>query len=79
MNGITLDTDLRSRLGDLSQERNLYDESGRVVARIVPVLVEPFEPPVDEAELNRIHKETTRWYTSEEVFARLRQLEEGRG
>jgi hypothetical protein len=34
-----------------------------------------FDPPIDEAELDRIEKETTEWYTTEQVLAHLHAVE----
>jgi len=75
MSRVTLDAELRKKLGDLSQVIELCDESGRVVGQIVPTANDFFEPPFDKAELDRIANETTQWYTSDEVSAMLRKLE----
>lgn len=75
---VILDAVLRSRLPDLSQPLDLCDESGKVVARVIPVcdgpLYEPAEPPFSEDELRR-SEQSGKWYTTAEVLAHLRSLE----
>jgi hypothetical protein len=70
---------LRSKLHNLSEPLELCDESGRVLARLTPKLdlskYGPKEPPISEEELRRREK-SDRWYTTEQVLQRLRELEE---
>ena len=75
MNWITLDAELRQKLGDLTKLRVVRDESGRVLGQFVPTPAEVYEPPFDKAELERIVSENRRWYSSEDVAAMLRKLE----
>ena len=76
MSQITLDAELRQKLGDLTRIKNLRDESGRLVACIVPMTTRYWVPPFTEEELNKDLAETTEWYSSEQVFDMLRKLEE---
>ncbi len=74
MSRLVLDAELREKLGDLSKVIDVCNESGRRIARIVPDEASSFEPPFSRQELDRIHATTT-WHSSDEVFARLRKLE----
>ena len=55
MTRITLDSDLRQKLLNLSQPLELCDESGRVLARVLPTidpsLYEGLEPQISKEEL----------------------------
>jgi len=77
MTRITLDAELRSKLGDLSKPIELCDERGAVVAEITPKVdpttLECWEPAIDQAELRRIEEEN-RWYTTDEVIRHLENL-----
>ena len=57
MTRITLDADLRSKLLNLTQPLELCDESGRVLARVLPAIdasmYEGLEPQISEEELQR--------------------------
>jgi hypothetical protein len=76
MNRVILDADLRSKLGDLSEPLELCDESGRVLGRLFPSVdlsaYEPWEPPIDEQELQR-REQSTEWYTTPQVIERLKE------
>jgi len=78
MSQITLDAELRQKLGDLSRIKDLRDESGRVVACIVPMTARYWVPPFTEDELDREFAETTEWYSSEQIFDMLKKLEEAK-
>jgi hypothetical protein len=78
MNWITLDAELRQKIGDLSKLVGIRDERGRVVGQFVPTPAEVYEPPLDWAELEREANETTEWYTSDEVLGMLKTLDEGK-
>ena len=58
MTRVILDETLRDKLNNLSQPLELCDESGRVVARVFPVMdlseYEPCEPTISEEELRRM-------------------------
>jgi hypothetical protein len=73
---VILDSELRTRLHNLSQPLELCDESGRVVAHVVPVLdpsqYEPVEPQISDDELQRRRQEPD--YATAEVLAHLEQL-----
>jgi hypothetical protein len=75
---VILDTALRSRLYNLQQPLELCDESGKVLARLIPVLAPPefeaWEPEISEEELRR-REQSDKWYTSEQVLAHLKSLE----
>jgi len=77
MTQVILDSVLRSKLYDLKQPLESCDESGKVVARVVPVLdqsqYEPVEPPPMSAEeLERRRQEPD--YSTAEVLAYLEKL-----
>ncbi len=76
MTRITVDSELRSKLLDLNEPLDLYDESGRIVGMFMPIGVAPppgySEPPLSEEEWKRRQQEPG--YTTDEVLARLRQL-----
>jgi hypothetical protein len=73
---IILDAALRVKLHDLSVPLELCDESGRVLARVVPVLdesqFEPFVPPISVEELQRRIQEPD--YSTAEVLRFLENL-----
>jgi hypothetical protein len=78
MTRITLDAELRQRLLDLSAPLELCDESGAVVARVVPahsldLYLNP-EPEVSEKEIQRRRREKGKTYSTAEVLARLESL-----
>jgi hypothetical protein len=76
MTQIVLDAALRSKLYDLKQPLELCDESGRILARLVPVLdssdFEPVEPQLSAEELQRRRGEPE--YSTAEVLAHLENL-----
>lgn len=57
MTRITVDSELRSKLLDLNEPLDLYDESGRIVGMFMPIGVAPppgySEPPLSEEEWKR--------------------------
>ena len=75
---IILDATLGSKLHDFSQPLDLCDESGKVLAHVIPALdsadYEPVPPPeLSEAELRK-REQSSRWYTSAEVLKHLESL-----
>jgi hypothetical protein len=76
MTQIILDAVTRSKLHDLKQPLDLCDESGTVLARLVPVLdpsrYEAVEEPLSEEELQRRLQEPE--YSTEEVLRHLEGL-----
>lgn len=76
MTQILVDADLRSRLQDLKQPLELCDESGKVLARMIPVpdpsQYEPIEPSLSSEELQRRRNEPD--FSTEEVLAYLKRL-----
>ena len=77
MNQVFLDADLRSKLHNLKLPLDLCDETGKVVAHVVPALdesdyerVEP--PPLSAEELERRRNEPD--FSTEEVLAHLKRL-----
>jgi hypothetical protein len=77
MTRIVIDADLRSKLLDLRQPLELCDLQGQVVAHLYPSAdlsdYEPWEPPMDEAELLRREQANERRYTTAQVLAFLHQ------
>jgi hypothetical protein len=78
MTRITLDADLRSKLLNLTQPLELCDESGRVLARVLPAidpsLYEGLEPQITGEELQRRKQNKGKTYTTAEVLAYLERL-----
>jgi len=78
MTKVILDADLRSKLLNLNQPLELCDESGRVLARLLPTvdasLYEELEPQVSREELQRRKQNKGQTYTTAEVLAYLEQL-----
>jgi hypothetical protein len=75
MSRITLDAELRKKLGDLTHVVELCDESGRVIGQIVPARTNRHELPFTEAELDREVDDTTEWYSSDDIKGMLKSLE----
>jgi hypothetical protein len=82
MTRITCDAALREKLCDLAEPLALCDESGRVLARIVPALdldsdsdLDFFRaPPLNKADLRRRRMQVGKTYTTAEVLAHLESL-----
>ncbi len=78
MTRVTIDALLRSKLHELSEPLELCDESGRVLARVVPVLdpsqYEPLVPQVSDEELLRRSASNEKTHTTAEVLAHLENL-----
>lgn len=77
MTRIVVDQTLIEKLGDLSQFVELCDNSGRVLAHLVPAVslddYDLTEPPISEQELDR-REASGKWYTTEQVLEHLRRL-----
>jgi hypothetical protein len=77
MTRIIVDADLRSKLLDLREPLELCDSQGQVLAHLYPSVdlsnYEPWEPPMDEAELQRREQANEKRYTTAEVLAFLCQ------
>jgi hypothetical protein len=78
MDRIIVDDALRNKLRNLTESLELCDESGRMLARLIPASQlpnnSPWGPPISAEELRRREK-SDKWYTTEEVLAHLRGLE----
>jgi hypothetical protein len=78
MTKITVDEELRQKLLDFREAVDLYDESGRLLAHVLPAVdladYGPLEPQVSDEELDRRAK-SDKWCTTEEVLQHLRNLE----
>jgi hypothetical protein len=76
MTQILVDAVLRSRLHDLKQPLELCDESGKVLARMIPVpdpsQYEPIEPHINAEELQRRRQEPD--FSTAEVLTYLEKL-----
>ena len=79
MTQIILDASVSSKLNEVFHPVELCDPSGRVLGRFVPLIDpsewEPLSPDVSEEELDR-REQSTEWYSTAEVLARLKSLEE---
>jgi len=80
MTRVTVDADLLAKLGNLSQFLELCDDSGRVVAHVLPtsdlnkIEYDPTTPAVSEDELDRRAASNESRYTTQEVLERLGKL-----
>lgn len=78
MTQITLDVSLSDKLHALGQSVELCDPAGNVLGRFVPLIDlsvwEPVTPAASEEELDR-RERSEDWYTSDEVWAHLKNLE----
>lgn len=76
MNQIILDAQTRRKLGDLKEPLAICDESGKVLAQLIPCLDpsrdEPVEPVISADELERRRRE--RAYSTADVLAHLDKL-----
>lgn len=79
MTRIIVDDELRTKLHNFAQPLELCDESGRLLARLVPQLdasqFEPRDPSISEEELRR-REQSNKWRTTAEVLAHLKRLEQ---
>jgi hypothetical protein len=77
MNQIVIDNETKSRLGDFTEPVEICDATGRVLARLLPVVdladVEACRPDISEEELQRRERED-KWYTTQEVLDHLESL-----
>jgi hypothetical protein len=78
MTPITIDANLSNQLRGLFRPVEFRDSNGEVLGKFIPAVDisewEPISPDVTEEELDRREKED-QWYTTEEVFAYLKSLE----
>jgi hypothetical protein len=77
MTRIICDAALREKLHHLVEPMELCNESGHVLARIVPVLVpelDILEPQISREELQRRRSQGGKTYTTAEVLAYLEGL-----
>lgn len=79
MTRIILDEAMRAKLQNLKEPLELCDESGRALARVLPIIdltgYDLTEPPISEEELQRIER-SDKWYTTNEVLERLSRMSE---
>ena len=77
MNKIVVDDTLRTKLRNFSEPLELCDETGRSLARVVPLedlsQYEPWDPSISEEELRR-REQSDKWYSTEEILAHLKSL-----
>ncbi len=78
MTRIIVDELLQARLLNLTQEIELCNKEGQVLARVIPEPApmewEPWEPPIDEDEMRR-REQSDRWYSTRQVLEHLKNLE----
>jgi hypothetical protein len=79
MTRVIVDDILQSKLRNLTEPLELCDPAGRVLGRFVPEIdlsgYEPWEPEFSEEELQRDEQSDEKRYTTEEVLAHLKSLE----
>jgi len=77
MTRIVVDDVLRMRFHNFAEAFELCDESGRVLARVIPQL-DPaeydLEPQISQEEIRRRRQSHERTYSTAEVLARLESL-----
>jgi hypothetical protein len=75
MTKVICDAGLREKLHGLARPLELCDESGHILARVVPVLDPELhassEPQISSEELDRRHASKGKTYTTAEVLAYL--------
>ena len=78
MTRVIIDAALRNKLNNLTEPLELCDESGQVVARVVPAVdlsqFELWEPAISEEELQR-REQSEKWYSTAEVLRHLQSLD----
>ena len=78
MTRVTLDAETRGKLLNLAEPLELCDESGRVLARVLPAYdpeeYGPLEPQISQEELKRRLQSKSKTYSTEEVLAQLERL-----
>jgi hypothetical protein len=78
MTRIVVDEALKDRLLGLHQPLELCDESGQVLARVLPAVdlsaYEPWEPQISAEEIRRRLAPGRKRYTTAEVLAYLESL-----
>lgn len=78
MTSVTVEGTIMSQLGKHAQPVELRDPSGRVLGKFFPALdltqYEPWEPPLDEAELQRREQSRANRYSTAEVLDYLEKL-----
>jgi hypothetical protein len=77
MTRVIVDETLRNKLHNLSEPLELCDESGRVLARLTPLL-DPsrynLEPQISQEEMRQRKQSKEKTYTTAEVLAHLEKL-----
>lgn len=78
MTRVIVDAALLSRLHNLTHPLELCDDSGRILARILPTvdpsLYEELEPQISREELDHRKNNKGKTYTTAEVLAHLEKL-----
>ena len=79
MTRVPIDASLPAKLSELTEPVELCDESGKVVGRFEPAFDpskwEIIGPELTDEELERRANSKGPWYTTKEVLAYLRNLE----
>ena len=78
MTRIILEPEVRQKLLNLKQPLELCDDSGKVLARVLPVLDHSeyydLDPKISKEEFRRRIQNKGKTYTTAEVLARLEKL-----
>ena len=78
MTRVVVNETLRSILHDLSRPLELCDESGRILARVLPTIdptqFEGLDPQITREEMQRRKHDKGKTYTTAEVLAHLEKL-----
>jgi hypothetical protein len=77
MTQIIVDESLRNKLHNFNQPLELCDDSGHILARLVPVLdpsLYNLEPQISQEEIRRRKYAKEKSYTTAEVLAYLEKL-----
>ena len=71
MSKIVLNPELLTKLPTLKIETTIVDEKGKTLGVYKPIDYDKLFAEVSEEELDRIERETTGWYTTQELLASL--------
>jgi hypothetical protein len=78
MTRVIINAEIQGKLLNLKEPLELCDESGRVLARVLPHYdpadYENLEPEISEEELKQRRQDKGKGYTTEEVIAYLERL-----
>jgi hypothetical protein len=69
MSQLTLNAELLTKLPTIKTETTIVDERGKALGFYKPIDYDKLFAEISDEEVDRILKETTVWYTTEELLA----------